>query len=470
MTRSEEIRETKSAPIEEDIEVIKYFISEAVTEPDAMAFDAEFNVLFGKPNLTYSDVAEHGLLDRPAVDKVKALMIVTVVALMNVDDVAGDEKSELVPFFTALLKDPFFCFSKQNPSSAIQTYSMQAFAQMLFGCYLDDAEPDLEPCRLAMKNRLTFVNSFMKKGKNAVGVVGARTLQYMCITMLFRLVSSAFVEYYDTLLEVINYDVEGYAKQYPGQVHAWSTVLPYYDGVLRGLVRFDRSEQRSDQRLMNAFRVDYGYDLYVKLFAVKKTLVFANDPGEKSKKPTVPVEKIKKITDSGDSTKKRKRAELVAQRIRSVEHDAQVRLLEFEDLQKRVAGLEEREEQRVKQIADQGATLVLIQAMLKGNMKEDLQVPKQKMAENLTVSKAVPFVRKSKLLNPTFGTDDDEDTKKAKKIQPNSTLNYLARSEKVILQAADVVTVAKEPVGQLKNDSEDSDEDANYGSDESSVK
>ena len=310
----------------------------------------------------------------------------------------------------------------------------------------------------------------MKKGKNAVGVVGARTLQYMCITMLFRLVSSAFVEYYDTLLEVINYDVEGYAKQYPGQVHAWSTVLPYYDGVLRGLVRFNRSEQRSDQRLMNAFRVDYGYDLYVKLFAVKKTLVFANDPGEKSKRPTVPVEKIKKITDSGDSTKKRKRAELVAQRIRSVEHDAQVRLLEFEDLQKRVAGLEEREEQRVKQIADQGATLVLIQAMLKGNMKEDLQVPKQKMAENLTVSKAVPFVRKSKLLNPTFGTDDDEDTKKAKKIQPNSTLNYLARSEKVILQAADVVTVAKEPVGQLKNDSEDSDEDANYGSDESSVK
>lgn len=486
MIRNEKIRETKSVAIEDDIGVMKYFISEVVTEPDGIIFDADFNLLFGRANLLYSDAGGKELT-RQALDKVKALMIVTVVALMNVDDVAGDERSELVPFFTALLKDPYFYFSRQNSGSAMQTYSMQAFAQMLFGCYVDDVQSDMEPCRLAMKNKLSFVNTFMKKGKNAIGDVGARTLQYMCITMLFRIVSSAFVEYYDTLLEVITVDVDDYAKKYPGQVHAWSTVLPYYNGVLRGIVKFDRSEQR----LMNAFREEYGYDLYVKLLLLststtKGTVVFSTDLGEKSKKTTDPGERSKKTTDpgekknktidSGDSRKKRKgefsgnvHPELVEQRICSVEHDAQVRLLELEALQKRVAGLEEREEQRVKQIADQEATLVLIQAMLKGNTKEDLQVPNQKIPKNSTVSKAAPVVRKSRLLNPMSGIDDAEDTKKARKLPPISTMNYLATSEKATEQV-DVITVAKKPVGQLKKHCETSDEDEDDNSELSSVK
>lgn len=129
LIRREEVKQTGTVSVNLDIEVMKKFVSNT-SEEDGSAFEEDFDELFA--------ATEDFKSDRN--DKLKALMVVTAIALMNVDDLLGHEKAELVPFVTELVKDYDFIGSKQKQtSSSTQSGSAsQAMAVVLFGSFLDD--------------------------------------------------------------------------------------------------------------------------------------------------------------------------------------------------------------------------------------------------------------------------------------------------------------------------------------------
>lgn len=128
MIRSERIRQTGTANIKLDIEVMKNFVSR-IPDNDGLAFEDDFDQLFGAREDLKSDRN----------DKLKALMFVAAMALMNVDDLLGQEKVELVPFVTAIVKDPDFVSPKQKQTSSSTQYGpLQVVAIILFGSCLDE--------------------------------------------------------------------------------------------------------------------------------------------------------------------------------------------------------------------------------------------------------------------------------------------------------------------------------------------
>ena len=108
-----------------------------------------------------------------------------------------------------------------------------------------------------------FVNNYLKKGKSQGSSAYAQNLQYMCITVLFQLVSISFLKHYNLLKKSVSSAVREYENT-KGKKHPWSAVLPYYKTLLCGVVNFDNPERDI------AFQEQYGYILYIKIMMLIK--------------------------------------------------------------------------------------------------------------------------------------------------------------------------------------------------------
>lgn len=112
-----------SVNILRDIEVLKELTARM---PDANC--EEFRNIFGE----VIGLPKNMLNILPSIDdrsEVKGLLILLAVSLMNVEDITGAEKDELIEFFHYLTVDPEFT----DLSNKKTCYAFQALALLLFG-------------------------------------------------------------------------------------------------------------------------------------------------------------------------------------------------------------------------------------------------------------------------------------------------------------------------------------------------
>ena len=119
LIRSCKVKATSTVNVILDVDVIKKFIQN-VSLQDLSAFNDWFDEFFEK--------GSRESVKTTGVDKLNAMMIVTAIALMNVQDLSGNEYSELLPFLQALVQDEYL--NKQQP--------FQAMAYILFGSCEND--------------------------------------------------------------------------------------------------------------------------------------------------------------------------------------------------------------------------------------------------------------------------------------------------------------------------------------------
>ena len=119
LIRSLKVKETETVNIILDVDVMKKFIQKALLQ-DVSAFNDWFDEFFGR--------GSRESVKTTGEDKLKALMIVTAIALMNVQDLSGNESNEILPFLLALVQDEYL--NIQQP--------FQAMAYILFGSCEND--------------------------------------------------------------------------------------------------------------------------------------------------------------------------------------------------------------------------------------------------------------------------------------------------------------------------------------------
>ena len=269
-----------------------------------------------------------------------------------------------------------------------------------------------KPVESTMKNRMAFANSILKKGKGTITPVGARNLQYLCITVLFRFVSFAFMQHYKTLTDTVMGDVKEY-EETMNKLSPWPAVLPHYHRILYDILGPDRN---------NVFQEKFGHVLYVKIlvWVSKKAPAWAAESFEKT------------------PSKKRKGQHLepielgsMEQRIDIVEQRCSI----IEALEERLARLELRDEQMAKQITQLEMELKVMQATYP---KDDAQVQKPITAKNpsfqkagQTDSKSVPFRRVNRMLLAV-----DNASSVAKSGDVDVSTNW-TKSERLVISADD---------------------------------
>ena len=318
-------------------------------------------------------------------------------------------------------------------------------------------------CKAALKNRMHFVNNYLKKGKSQGSSAYARNLQYMCITVLFQLVSIAFLKHYKLLKKSASSAVREYENT-KGKKHPWSAVLPYYKNLLLGVVDFDNLARDL------VFQEHYGHILYIKIMMlIKKTkgLALASESVEKVTK------KRKGVPSEYDQLSS------LEQRIDTLEQDTnggkarqQQTFSSIEFLEKEIAHLKALDEQKTKYLASLEDRLKLLeQSMSNKNAKDDLQMLKERIVERQSCEnieavglRTGGIVKKQiVLLEPACGVTD----------VGSKNLNFQGNVDVAALKstrnlASDFTDTVNNRRGQLKRDSEeneDSDEFLEAGKD-----
>lgn len=297
-----------------------------------------------------------------------------------------------------------------------------------------------------------FVNNYLKKGKSQGSSAYARNLQYMCITVLFQLVSISFLKHYNLLKKSVSSAVREYENT-KGKKHPWSAVLPYYKNLLCGVVNFDNPARDI------AFQEQYGYILYIKIMMLiknKRSVLLTSEPVEKGpkKRKTVPLENDQ--------------LNMLEQRIDGLEQDTngekareQQTVSRIVFLEKEIAYLKALDEQKTKYIAGLEDRLKLLeQSMSMKSAKDNPEMPKESMMEQQTCENIDAFglrtggVAKKQivLLDPVYGVTD-----------VGSDLNFQCDVNVAALKshrnfASDSTVTVNNRRGQLKRDSEDNED------------
>lgn len=106
----------------------------------------------------------------------------------------------------------------------------------------------------AINKKKCFENEFLKKHKKNLSQGGARVLQYMCITVLFELVTFAFKKKLEEVTQSVKDDF-GEHKE-----HAIFEFIPHYEEIIREVAFWDAGNPEE------SFHREFGYNFYVKFF------------------------------------------------------------------------------------------------------------------------------------------------------------------------------------------------------------
>ena len=139
------------------------------------------------------------------------MLLLVSIAMMNVEDVDGSEEIELVWFFKELADQAdlkkaahylaFIMFggARYQVRTKLFTHGNIPIFETNNRLCLTKSVFALTDIQRAIRKKMAFLNTFLKKARSRVSKEEACTMQYICILVLYSIIGRAFQRSYEEL-------------------------------------------------------------------------------------------------------------------------------------------------------------------------------------------------------------------------------------------------------------------------------